>query len=118
MNKETSHGSGKQITLGEAIERTMPYTHGSKRWKAITESVTHFMAKEMIPISSIEKPGFVSMVKKLDPQYDIPSRKHFSKSALLSLYSETRERAVKKLQEAEYYSLTTDLWSSTDKLEP
>ena len=75
MNKEDSHDSGKQITLGEAIERTIPYTHGSKRWKAITELVTHFMAKEMIPISSIEKPGFVSMVKKLDPQYDIPSRK-------------------------------------------
>ena len=49
----------------------------NERWKAITKLVTHFMAKEMIPISSIKKPGFVSMVKKLDPQYDIPSRKYF-----------------------------------------
>ena len=33
VNKEDSHNSGKQITLGEAIERMKPYMHGSKRWK-------------------------------------------------------------------------------------
>ena len=35
-----------------------------------------------------------------------------------SLYAETRKRVTKELQEAEYYSVTTDLWSSTGKLEP
>ena len=64
--------------LGEATERTKPYTCGSQCWKAITESVMHFMAKEMIPISTVEKPGFLSMVMKLDPQYEVPSRKHYS----------------------------------------
>ena len=54
---------------GEAIERTKPYTRGSQCWKAITESVTRFMAKEM---STVEKPGFLSMVKKLDPRYEVP----------------------------------------------
>ena len=34
------------------------------------------------------------------------------------LYAETRERVTKELQEAEYYSVTTDLWSFTGKLEP
>ena len=70
-NKDNSHNSGKQITLYEAIERMKPYTHGSQRWKDITASVTHFMAKEMIPIHTVEKPGFHSMVRKLDPQYEI-----------------------------------------------
>ena len=67
-NKEDSHDSGKQITLDEAIERTKPYTHGSHQWKEITESVMHFMAKEMIPINTVEKPGFRSMVRKMDPR--------------------------------------------------
>ena len=35
----------KQTTLGESNERTKPYTHGSQQRKVITESVTHFMAK-------------------------------------------------------------------------
>ena len=45
--------------LGEAIERTKPYTCDSQLWKVITESVTCFMAKEMIPISIVEQPGFL-----------------------------------------------------------
>ena len=35
----------------------------------IIESVTCFMAKEMVPISIAEKSGFLSIVKKLDVQY-------------------------------------------------
>ena len=66
-NKEDSHDSGKQITLDEAIERTKPFTHGSHQWKEITESVMRFMAKEMILINTVKKPGFRSMVRKMDP---------------------------------------------------
>ena len=117
-NKEDSHDSGKQIILDEAIERTKPFTHGSHQWKEITESVMHFMAKEMILINTVKKPGFRSMVRKMDPRYEVPSKKYFSKTALPSLYAETRERETKELQEAEYYSVTTDLWSSAGKLEP
>jgi len=104
--------------LGEAVERSQPYTHGSQRWKEITESITHFMAKEMIPIYTVEKPGFCRIVKKLDPRYELPSRKYFTKIALPSLYSDTCDKVGKELQEAEYYSLTTDLWSSPGKLKP
>ena len=117
-NKEDSHDTGKQITLGEAIERTKSYTHGSHQWKEVTESFAHFMPKEMIPINTVEKPGFRSMVRKLDPRYEVPSRKYFSKTALPLLYAETHERVTKELQEAEYYSVTKDLWSSDGKLEP
>ena len=49
---------------------------------------------------NVEKPGFRKMVKNLDPRYELPSRK-----------------VTKQLQEAEYYSLTMDLWSSSDKRE-
>ena len=66
-NKEGSHNSEKHIMLGEGIERTKQYLRGSKQWKVITESAMHFMAKEMIAISTVEKPGFLSMVKKLEP---------------------------------------------------
>ena len=67
------------------------------------------MAKEMIPINTVEKPGFRSMVRKLDPRYEVPSRKYFSKTVLPSFYAVTRERVTKELQEAEYYSVITDL---------
>jgi len=116
--EENSDSSGKheQITLSEAVERSQPYTRSGRRWKEITESVTHYMAKEIIPVYTVEKPGFRKMMKKLDPRYELPSRKYFSKTVIPSLYSETRDRVTKELQEAEYYSVTTDLWSSSGNL--
>ena len=37
------------------------------------------------------------MVRKLDPQYKVTSRKYFSKTGLPSLYAETHERVSKEL---------------------
>ena len=71
----------------------------------------------MVPISTVEKPGFTNMLRKLDLRYEVPSRKYFTKTVLPSLYAETRDKLVRDLQEVEYYSLTTDLWSSTSKIE-
>ena len=85
--------------------------HASTRISANPRSYTAFSL-------CVEKPGFLSMVKKLDPRYEVISRKYFSKTMLPSLYTETCERVTKELQEAEYYSVTTDVWSSTGKLEP
>ena len=89
--------------LGESIEKTKSYAHGSHRWKEFIKSVVHFVAKEMLPVSTVEKPGFVRMVKKLDLKYEVPLRKYFSKTTLPSLYAETHDRVVKELQEAEFY---------------
>ena len=82
--------------LGKAIERTKSYTLGCQRWKEITESVTRFIAKEIVSISTVEKQGIHSIVRKLDPQYEVLSMKYFSKTALPSLYVETCERMTKE----------------------
>ena len=71
----------------------------------------------MVPISTVEKPGFTNILQKMDPRYEIPLRKYFMKTVLPSLYAETHDKLVKDLQGVEYYSLTTDLWSSIGKIE-
>ena len=81
--------------LGKAIERTKSYTLGCQRCKEITESVTRFIVKEIVSISTVKKPGFHSAVRKLDPQYKVLSMKYFSKTTLPLLYVETRERVTK-----------------------
>ena len=59
------------------------------------------------------------MLRKFNPRYDLPSRNHFSRVVLPALYSETREKLETLLggDEVEYFSSTTDLWSS-DAMEP
>ncbi|KAJ4946777.1 hypothetical protein JOQ06_008823 [Pogonophryne albipinna] len=66
----------------------------------------------MVPIYTVEKPGFINMIKVLDPRYVLPSRKFFSEVALPQLYNSTRQRVAKELEEVSFYSATTDLWSS------
>ena len=113
---EHSHKT-KQVTLPAAIEQTRPYPSGSKRAQEITNALSHFIAKEMMPFNIVERPGFQKLLNKLDDRYEIPSRKYFTKVAIPALYTSTRGRIAESLKSVEYYSITTDMWSSS-KMEP
>lgn len=101
-----------QSTVPQTFSNCIPYDKSSARWKAITDAVAMYIAKDMVPIYTVEKPGFINMIKVLDPRYVLPSRKFFSDVALPNLYNSTRQRVAKELQEVSFYSATTDLWSS------
>ncbi|KAG1945207.1 zinc finger BED domain-containing protein 1-like [Pimephales promelas] len=87
----------KQTTLTkEAFEKGTPYDRTSKRWKDVTDAVTFYLAKDMIPIKTVENEGFKRMLKVVDPRYEIPSRKYFSATAIPRLYSECRNKMEQK----------------------
>lgn len=102
----------RQRTIVEAVAANQKYSRSSKRWQQLTNSVTHCLAKDMMPIYSIEKPGFKKMLQTFDSRYELPSRKYFTNTALPQLYSKVRETVVNELQSAKFYSSTTDMWSS------
>ena len=77
-----------QATIAGAFTSGTPYDKKSKRWNEITEAVTFWLAKDMMPIQAVEREGFKRLVKKLDPRYNIPGRKYFSQTALPQLYDE------------------------------
>ena len=49
------------------------------RWKEIKEALA-CIEKDMVPIYTVEKPGFVSMLKTLDPKYEPPCHNYFGAS--------------------------------------
>lgn len=100
----------KQVTLAAAFSTVIPYDKKGPRWQAITDAVTYYIAKDMVPIYTVEKNGFIKMLQTIDPKYQLPSRKYFV--ALPNLYNKTRARVAEQLQNIVYYSTTTDLWSS------
>ena len=69
------------------------------------QAVTYYIAKDSVPISTVEKPGFKHMVSKLNPRYQLPSRWHFSDF-------EKDNIVASSLKDGTFFAATTDFWTS------
>ena len=107
----------QQQSITDAFAKFQKYERGGKQWQKLTDSVTKCLAKDMMPIYTAEKSGFQQLLKDFDPKYQLPSRKYFSQQAILKLYNETRETILQQLESAEFFSATSDMWSS-NTMEP
>ena len=109
---QPSGSGGLQQTLAGSFVKVTPYARNSKKWEKLTDADTFCLAKDVMPIYSVEKPGFQQLLKEFDPQYVLPSRKYFSNTAIPTLYAKTREKVVSEVGHAQHFAATTDLWSS------
>ena len=71
-----------QITIDVVMSKGEKYLRSSKRWQQLTDSVTHCLAKDMMPNYSVDKPGFCRTLERFDPKYVLPTHKYFSKVAI------------------------------------
>jgi len=101
-----------QTPITQSLFSASPYPVGSQKQIEVTEAIAHFIAKDMVPINTVCSAGFKKLISTLDKRYVIPSRNYFSQVALPSLYAKCRESVESDLQKIEFYSTTTDLWSS------
>lgn len=101
-----------QTSITDTLHNATPYPHNSSRSKEITEAIAYHLAKDMVPIYNVERDGFQKMIHTLDKRYSIPSRNYFSYVALPAMYKKVRTVVEAEVQQADYFSATTDLWSS------
>ena len=101
-----------QPTYQEAMVRSQPYDRKGKKWKELSNSITYFIAKDCLPINTVEGAGFRKMVKTFDSRYDIPSRNHISRIALPSLHATVKQQVKQEISSISHFSSTTDMWSS------
>ncbi|XDV25695.1 hypothetical protein PO909_029568 [Leuciscus waleckii] len=87
--------TSRQGSLTEMFESVTPYERNSKRHGEITRVITEFIAKDMMPLSTVTKSGFVTLINTLDKRYSIPSRTYFSQTAIPELYKKCKENALK-----------------------
>ena len=106
-NKLTS-----QPSIVEMIESGKKFNPQSLQAQEINRAVAYFIAKDAQPFITVERPGFKALISKLSPRYVIPSRKHFVEHEIPQLYSKVKENVVQRLKEAEFFAVTTDLWTS------
>ena len=110
--RKLQDSAAANITLEAVIERSGYFNPSSKQAKEMNKAVAYYLAKDMQPYYTIERPGFKNMISKLCPRYKLPSRKHFSQHEIPSLYAAVKADIISKLQDMTYYSATTDLWTS------
>ena len=116
-SKRTHSGTAKAATFNmitSCIDKNSyddPSTR-SKQAKKINKAVAYFLAKDMQPYHTVERQGFKSMVSKLNPKYNLPSRKHFREKEIPSLYASVKSEIISELEKMTFYSATTDLWTS------
>ena len=102
-----------QETLPNVIERRNCFPSNSPQAQELNAAVAYYLAKDMQPYYTVERPGFRKLIFKLNPRYHMPSRKYFSQQEIPRLYTKVKESVVNpKLAEIEYFSATTDLWTS------
>lgn len=82
------------------------------RKRRVGKSITIHLCKDMVPIQTVEKPGFNAMLKTLDPRYIMPSRKYFTDKEIPQLSSEIHDKVQSEIANVTSFSTTTDMWSS------
>ena len=103
-----------QLSILDSIKATQKYDRNGRKWQKLTDAVTYCIGKDMLPVHTVEKEGFANLLKQFDPQYELPSRKYFTKTAIPKLYESTRESVLHNIKNLKSYSATTDIWSSVN----
>ena len=101
-------------TIDQCVERTKKYTKTSKEHQRLTDAVTNCIARDVLPIHTVDKADFCELVAVLNPRYDLTHKDYFSRIAIPSLYEENEQncyiKCMKKLFAIQLHA--ADLWSS------
>ena len=100
----------KQPTLSESIARSAKYLPDSAQAKELNHTFIYIIVKDSMPISIVERPwpGFKHMLLKLNPRYQIPSRRRFTDYKIPQLYSHVKDNmVVESLKEVDFLLLQT-----------
>lgn len=80
------------------------------KWCTITKAVSYHIAKDMVPVATVEQVGFKKLLKTMDPRYELPN--YFAREALPQMSTEVRQSLADRLANGTHFALTSDMWSS------
>ncbi|XP_051784409.1 E3 SUMO-protein ligase ZBED1-like [Erpetoichthys calabaricus] len=110
--RPATSASAKQMSITQAFTNATQYEKSTRKWKEITDTICYYIAKDMTPLATVERSGFKHLVKTLDRRYTVPSRSHFSKTALPDMYKTCCKNVAAELKNVQHFAATYDLWSS------
>ena len=103
---------GTQQTLDGFVQNVTPFGFNHPMSLKITRYVAEMIALDNQPFSIVEDNGFKQLVEVLEPRYKLPSRRYFTEVAIPDMYQGVREAMLEFLDQVDYISCTTAIWSS------
>ena len=102
-----------QPTITACVNKMTPLPRDSDRYKKLTKANSYFLCKDVQPFDTVNDQGH--MINVFESRYTPPDYKTIASSYIPAMYQSLRDEVLKKLSKAEYFSITTDIWSSQAK---
>jgi len=104
--------STQQLTLDGFVQNVTPYRFNHPVSHKITQYVAEMISLDNQPFSMVEDSGFKRLIEVLEPRYKLPCRQYFAEVAIPDMYQGVRATMLEFLNQVDYISCTTDIWSS------
>ena len=102
-----------QTSIEGSMKNLQPLSRDSQRWKTLTKSVCYCITKDMLPLDTINDPGFRHMLHTFEPSYTPPDRSTLSRHYVPELYEREKARVSTLMaKHMDHFAVTTDAWSS------
>ncbi|CAG8850930.1 37004_t:CDS:2, partial [Gigaspora margarita] len=98
-----------QLTLYQSLEIIKP--HSKMQMQKLNNSLLRFIINSVQPLSIVEDEDFIKYSYDLDPKYKLPCRQVL-KDKIDEVYYDKITEIQQRINEANYISMTLDLWSS------
>ncbi|XP_018406216.1 PREDICTED: zinc finger BED domain-containing protein 4-like, partial [Cyphomyrmex costatus] len=102
----------QKIITSYVSKKSLLYNETDEKKRNLDKLVALMIAKDLQPFSIVNDKGFQALVHALDPKYKLPNKTTLRNTILQSLFIEVNTKLQDILDQTEYVSFTTDLWSS------
>ncbi|XP_069493125.1 E3 SUMO-protein ligase ZBED1 [Ambystoma mexicanum] len=106
--------SSRQVFQDTLIMKTN-HCNESKKQQEITSAVTSLICEGLHPVSIVDEPTFKSLLKTVEPRYELPSRKYFCTKVIPDKYSAVRELVLKELHTISWCGISLEAWRSKNQ---
>jgi len=100
-------------SLSAFFERGKNWGFDDPRSLRMHEIVAQMIALDDQPYSIVNDHGFRQVIHALEPRYQLPSDTYLRTVAVPDLYQSLRSKVATVITDAEYVSMTTDIWTTS-----
>lgn len=112
--KESGGSSSlQQASLDSVLARTRRSCN-AQRAEKVTELIAKMVETDMLPVSAVEGKGFHELIKFLEPEYTMASRRTVTRR-IETHYEQRAQELLKELTMADKVAITTDCWKTSLK---